>query len=213
MFLFAYPRCLVQTGLTRVLSAAGNCEVEVASCGAEAIQKLSALHTLLVCAWTLPDISGVRLAQQLQQAGARVPIMMLARSRRPEDARAALRAGCQSFLWEGSSVEELRQALSHLQQGMAYVSRDADSVQLRGLLQQPRKKRAVELLTPRQQEVLALLVQGLGVSAIAAQLGISPKTVETHRTTIRDRTGCATLATLTLFAEAHGMRARFAPSC
>lgn len=205
MFLFAYPRSMVQVGLTRVLSAAGDCEVEEAYSGAEAIKRLSPQHTLLVCAWRLPDMSALRLTQQINQLALQVPVMIVSQSTRPEDVAATLRAGCRSYLWVGSTVEELREALAYMQQGVTYVSRHVDNAQLRGLMQKPGKKLAVELLTPRQQEVLALLAAGWSIADIARHLGISSKTAETHRATIRERTGCTTLAALSAFAWVNGV--------
>lgn len=66
-------------------------------------------------------------------------------------------------------------------------------------------RRKLDRLTPRQVEVLGLLAEGLSTSAIARQLQLSIKTIETHRTALMDRLGIHDLAGLIRFAISVGL--------
>ena len=64
---------------------------------------------------------------------------------------------------------------------------------------------ALDTLTPRELQVLRLFASGLSTSGVASSLGISPKTVETHRIRIYEKLGCRSMVDLTRFAVRSGL--------
>jgi DNA-binding NarL/FixJ family response regulator len=119
----------------------------------------------------------------------------------------ALRNGAVGYVLKGAPPAELVRAVREVVQGYRYLS-------------PPLSERAIELyllraevpipapydrLTAREREVLGLIGEGQTSSQIAAQLCISPRTVETHRTNLLRKLGLGSQTELVRFAMQHGL--------
>jgi two-component system response regulator FixJ len=121
----------------------------------------------------MPGMDGLALQERLAELGARLPIVLMTGQAEIPDAVRAMRAGAIDFLQKPFTEDELLAALRRaLAEGrrlrdMAAARDDAAS--------------RLAALTPREREVLNLLVAGQPTKAIARTLGASPRTIEVHR--------------------------------
>jgi DNA-binding NarL/FixJ family response regulator len=133
---------------------------------------------LIVADLTMPELGGLDALRLLRnECHARFVILTVHED--PGLAAEAVRAGAMGYVVKHAAGEELQEALRLALAGRTYlsplVSGDAVRVLARGA------SSPAETLTPRQREVLRLLAEGQRVKEIAAQLGLSVRTVETHK--------------------------------
>lgn len=133
---------------------------------------------LIVADLTMPELGGLDALRLLRnECHARFVILTVHED--PGLAAEAVRGGAMGYVVKHAAGEELQEALRLALAGRTYlsplVSGDAVRVLARGA------SSPAETLTPRQREVLRLLAEGQRVKEIAAQLGLSVRTVETHK--------------------------------
>ena len=137
----------------------------------------------------LPDRSGLQLLRDWQQAGNPTPVAVLSASESPADMQAALQAGALGFIAKSSDAQSLRSAISRLLLGECLPL----PLPLAG-------NPPAGSLTPRQQEILLLLAEGLPNKSISRQLQLSEDTVKTHLKAlfqhlgVHTRTACVSVA-------------------
>ncbi len=135
---------------------------------------------------------------------------LLATSRRcePEEAERVLRAGAGGLLLKTEPAEEILTAFRSVIRGQIYVSRSLTIPLLKRLLSEPSAgpRTGVDSLTDRELRVFELLGFGLTKREVAARLGLSCKTVESHRAKIQHRLGLPSAAALAQFACAWAQR-------
>lgn len=136
----------------------------------------------------MPGMSGLDLQQLLAERNIHIPVIVLTGHASVPTAVTALKAGATDFLEKPFDNEVL---LARVRDALAL---DAESRQAR------RERAMVEerlaLLTPREREVMELMVEGRSSKLIAAELGLSARTVEIHRARIMDKMQCGSLADL-----------------
>ncbi len=98
----------------------------------------------------------------------------------------ALESGADGFVVKGASFDELLQAVRHVAAGKTYVSSSMTS-KLAAHLKKGRKPGSLESLSQREFEVLVRIGSGLGLKQIAAELGVSEKSVTTYRARIFEK--------------------------
>lgn len=136
----------------------------------------------------MPGISGLSVLDSLVAEGVDQPVIMLTGHGTVDMCRRAFKAGVTEFLEKPVDDEALIEAL---QQAVR------QHVQLRQRTQTDRAARErLQQLSPREREVLALIIEGLSNKAIARALDLSPRTVETHRAHVFEKLGADSLAQL-----------------
>lgn len=129
----------------------------------------------------LPDGSGLTLGQRILQESLETQVVALSALEDPRVVREALRAGFQGYIIKDTSISRFIQAIETVLSGEVVVPRTL-APRVAGM--QSSEEEAVALLvdqlTPRELEVLELLVEGASGQSIARSLGISPNTVRTH---------------------------------
>jgi RNA polymerase sigma factor (sigma-70 family) len=145
----------------------------------------------------MPGLSGLDLQQKLSASGMDVPIIfMTGHGTVPMSVR-AMKAGAVDFMEkpfdEQVMLDSIQQAVERDRQSKK------DRLRLRGLQQR------LESLTPREREVLALVVRGLLNKQIAAELGASEKTIKVHRARVMQKMQADSLADLVRMAESVGV--------
>ena len=121
---------------------------------------------------------------------------------------AAVRGGAHGYLLKDTGPAELRAAIRAVQAGDGYFSPAVAgrlSAAVRGETAAQAPHQRLERLTPREREVLALVAAGNTNKAIAARLGISPRTVESHRESLMKKLSLRSVADLTRFAVQAGL--------
>ena len=136
----------------------------------------------------MPDMSGLQVQQELLRRGNRMPVIVLTGHADVPIAIRAMKLGAYDFLEKPYSDSEL---LDAVHSALAH-EREQD----RSNSEQASALRALENLTEREREVMRLVVDGSTNKAVAAELGISEKTVEVHRARVMRKTGAATFSAL-----------------
>jgi DNA-binding NarL/FixJ family response regulator len=159
---------------------------------------------------TMPGASGLQAAAQIRRAMPHTRILMLSMHDNPEYVLESIRAGADGYLLKDSAAIELRQAIRAVHRGDEYFSAP--------IAQRLRTTTAhghgndvagpLDVLTAREREVLVGIALGRTNKEIAAELGISHRTVETHRESLMRKLGIRTVAGLTKLALETGMVSR-----
>lgn len=193
---------IVREGVRRILEAAPDMQVVgEANDGASALALAARLlPDAAVVDVGLPDMSGLALVRMLKDQRAELTVVMLSMYDDAEYARESRVAGASAYVVKDSAATMLATQLR-----IAVGSRAADSVSDAPAGPTPWER--IAQLTPRECDVLRGIASGQTNKAIAAALGISPRTVETHRERLMRKLGVATVAGLTALALETGMLA------
>ena len=128
----------------------------------------------------LPDVSGIECTLQLKQLLPSVHIIMVTVYEDTERIFKALRAGACGYLLKRCTPEELVSALREVRQGGAPMSREIARKVIASFREPLTAAEEVEDLSPRELEILELLVQGFSNKEIASRVGVSDGTVRWH---------------------------------
>lgn len=144
---------------------------------------------------SMPGLNGIDALQVMRREGLDVPVIFLTMHTEPAYARCALEAGAAGYVLKHAAPQELLQALRAAGGGGIYVSREIAPEVLGAPGQRPERDPASGL-TPRQREILRLLVDGQSAKEIARLLDISHRTVEYHKYQAMEALGVKTNAEL-----------------
>ncbi|HAB03823.1 MAG TPA: DNA-binding response regulator [Pseudomonas sp.] len=153
---------------------------------------------------SMRSTSGLDALTQLRANGHTCNVLILSMHTDPDLIMRALESGAHGYLLKDATATELEQALTALRNGERYLSPAiAHTVINQALMRSHGGKQATvdrHNLTARQIEILRLIVRGKSTREIAAGLGLSIKTVETHRSQVMKRLQIYDVAGLVLFA-------------
>lgn len=208
--LVADDHAIVREGIRHVLQKEPGFEVVAeAATGDEALaQALEIRPDVAVLDITMPGRSGLEVAAALHDQLPDTRVLILSMHDNPEYVLEAVRAGAHAYLLKDSAATELRTAVRAVHAGEAYYSPPIAgklSEAVRGELESTQQTQALDALTGREREVLLGIVQGQTNKEIAAALGISHRTVETHRESVMRKLRIRTVAGLTRFAMEVGL--------
>jgi len=158
---------------------------------------------VIVTDLSMPVLTGLDALRQLKAERIDAKVIFLTMHADPRIATEALHAGASGFLLKQSAGDELITAIEDVLQGRTYLTplltRDVlDSFATPGVADKP-------VLTPRQREVLRLLADGKRMKEIAAILGLSTRTVETHKYEMMQALGVGSTAELVKYAIRHDL--------
>jgi len=136
----------------------------------------------------MPGISGLELQQQLNLRGATIPVIFITGHGDVPMAVEAMQHGAFDFLQKPFRDQDL---IDRIQRAL-----ERDSRSRTALTQHNKIRERVASLTPREREVLTLMTQGKPNKVMAAELGVSQRTVEIHRARVMEKSGAASLAQL-----------------
>jgi len=179
-----------------------------ASDGAEAVWQVSQLRPdVVLLDITMPDMDGIEAARQIRAVAPETHILALTIHEEEAYFFEMLNAGAEGYIPKRASPEDLVQAIRVVARGEVYLYPTLAGLLVRGYLRclQAGQAEPEKQLTPRQQEVLRLLAEGLTSREIAERLGLSVKTVEHHRENIMERLGLRTRADLIRYALQKGL--------
>jgi DNA-binding NarL/FixJ family response regulator len=151
---------------------------------------------------TLSDGTGLELVKEFKAAYGDLKLLVLSMHDESIYAERVLRAGAVGYVNKHEASRTIVQAVRTILSGKLYLSPNmTELVVQRAFVSGPDPARSpVEHLTDREREVFELIGQGLGSRQIAVKLGISPKTVETHREHIKEKLELTTGTELTKYA-------------
>jgi DNA-binding NarL/FixJ family response regulator len=144
---------------------------------------------LVVADIGLPGASGIELTKTIRSELKEIPVLILSMHEEALYATRALRAGATGYIVKQDAVDNIAGALQDTLDGKRYLSPEiAGQLQQDGADQEPRSSHdLVALLTDRELEIFELIGKGRDVREISTALNVSPKTVETHRTNIKEK--------------------------
>jgi len=193
---------IVRQGLVSLLRSdqrfvvAGECGL-----GGQAVEMAGQLlPDIVVLDLSLPDCSGIEVIGKLHQASPASRVVVLSMHGEASYVHPAMRAGISGYLVKGADIGTLVEALLCAMRGEVFLSPG-----IARLLVAPAAQGSEPQLSEREREVLSLVAQGKTSWEIGVILGISPKTVENHRQSIKSKLDIHDVAGLTRFAIRTGL--------
>lgn len=203
--LLADDHSIFREGLKSLLETSGGYRVVAqAGNGRDAVQ-MAALHSpdFVIMDVCMPELNGLEATRQIRKALPNCRILMLSMNAERQFVVQAFQAGAMAYLLKDNAVEELLRALEAVLKGLQYVSPQVTGI-LVDVLNRPLPETQTVELSEREREVLQLIAEGVSTRQSATKLGVSIKTIETHRMRIMQKTGIDSVAGLTKFAIRHG---------
>lgn len=206
--LIADDHAIVRAGLRALLLEDAEFElVGEAAGGYEAIELVEKKQPdVLVLDLSMPDLDGISVTRSIKPRFPDLRILILTLHEDEALLKEAIKAGAAGYILKRAAESELLTAIKVILRGDLYV----DPSMVRTLLSEPRPSPATqppseESLTPREIEILKLIVEGYTNRQIGEHLNISIRTVEGHRANISNKLGLHSRLELVRYAREHGM--------
>lgn len=202
--LLADDHSVVREGLQSLLESRGFVVAGVASNGQEAAYVCEKLQPdVAVLDFSMPVMNGVAATPEIRRVSPKTRVIILSVHSKDEYILAALRAGAKGYVVKTSAADELVAAIREVSIGNVYLSPGISQAVVGAYLS--RTELPADPLSSRERQVLQLIAEGKTNKEVAAQLGISPKTVESHRARIMVKIGIHNTADLVRYAIRRGL--------
>jgi DNA-binding NarL/FixJ family response regulator len=197
---------VVRKGLVALLHAQPDWQVcgEAAE-GRAAVEKAFQLKPdVVILDIGMPNLNGLEATRQILKTNPQARVLILTLHDSDQVVREVLNAGARGFLLKSDAGRDLVAAVDALRHDKTYFTSKIASMVLEGFLKAakpgsiptPGRSR----LTPREREIVQLLAEGKSTKAVAADLGLSVKTAETHRSNIMRKLQLHSVSDLVLYA-------------
>jgi len=182
---------LFREGIKRIIENTSKYElVGEAGTGRQGLQMAKKLKPDLVLVdMSLPDQSGIELTRDILNFSSEIRILIVSMHSKVDYIVKAFQAGATGYLVKESAADMLLEGIDCVLKGDYYMDTKVSQKVVKKLVGIPKHETMVaadsyDSLTPREQEIMALLAEGRSTSQIADKLFISPKTAENHRSSI-----------------------------
>jgi two-component system response regulator NreC len=200
---------VVREGLRLLLEARAEFSVVAeASDGLQAVEITERLQPdVLVVDLVMPGLGGLDVTRRVTKRAPRTRVVILSMHSSDALVLEALRNGATAYVLKGFSAAELVQAIRDAVEGRRYLSPPLSEKALEIYVQKARPAEAdlYQTLTQRERQVLHMAAEGLSSSLTGERLGISPRTVETHRANVMRKLGLRSRAELIRYALQRGI--------
>ena len=206
--MLADDHALVRAGIRSLLQGLGGVEVVgEAGDGREALHLLETQRPdVLLMDLMMPGLGGLEALPRVRNEFPQVRVLVLSMHANEEYVLRALRDGAAGYLLKGATRPELEMAVRAVARGETYLSPAMSKSVVEGYLRGSAAEGSAGVqLTPRQREVLQLIAEGGTNKEIGQRLGVSVKTVETHRMQLMERLGVHDVAGLVRYAVRIGL--------
>lgn len=207
--LLADDHKIVRDGLRTLLEKHADIAVlGEAEDGREALQLAGKLSPdVVVMDIAMPELNGIEATRQILSEHPSIKIVALSMHSDKRFVSEMLKAGASAYLLKDCAFEELIAAIRTIMKGKIYLSPGIAGVVLADYIRSDRKSEpsVFSQLSDREREVLQLMTEGKTTKEVAAQLNVSIKTVETHRTNIMTKLDIHSIAELTKYAIREGL--------
>lgn len=209
--LLAEDHTIVREGLRALLNSDGGfLIVGEARTGSDAVKLVAKLQPdVILMDIAMPVLNGLEATRQILTANPSARVIVLSAHSDDEYVQRMREAGAVGFLEKQSSAEVLTKAIREVVAGGSFYS-PSIAARLNAIAGNPEERRGTVTspttrLTSRESEVLQLVAEGAANKKIAAELGISIKTVEKHRQRLMDKLELHDIAGLTRYAISRGI--------
>jgi DNA-binding NarL/FixJ family response regulator len=206
--LLADDHALVRAGIRLLLESLSEIEVVgEAADGHEALRLVAERHPdLALVDVSMPGLNGLEMTMRAVKEHPRLRVLILSMHADEEYVRQALRAGAAGYLLKNADRSEFELAVRAVARGDTWLSPAVSKTIAAAFARDDRAPQGpFERLTPRQREILQLIAEGRSTKEIAQRLGLSVKTVETHRARLMERLGVRGVPGLVRYAISVGI--------
>lgn len=199
---------VVRAGIRAMLEGIEGIEIlGEASNGREALALVEQHQPhLLLTDIGMPEMNGLEVTARLTKEMLDVRVIILSMHATEEYVWQALRAGAAGYLLKDTNTDELGLAIREVSAGKSYLTSAVSQQVVENYMHRlGNESSALDILTPRQREILQLIAEGKSTKEIARVLSISAKTVETHRALLMDRLKIHDIPGLVRYAMRMGM--------
>ena len=208
--LLAEDHGIVREGIRALLQQESDMQIVAEACtGSEAVELSKKLNPeVVVMDIGMPDLNGLDATRQILRLAPGTKVLVLSSYDDWECVEKLIEVGARGFLSKRGASNQLPEAIRAVRRGNEFFSPEIMRMMVRRRNAAQRMARPGSNpyeLTTREEEVLQLIAEGLPNKGVAAQLGISIKTVEKHRQKVMDKLGIHEVAGLTRYAIARGL--------
>ncbi len=201
---------VVRTGLRFILEAQHDITVVgEAVNGRDTVRQMHKLKPdVVLMDITMPDLNGIDATQQIREVSPSTKVIILSMHSSHEHISRAMHAGALGYLLKESDAGEVVNAVRAVHAGRRFVSQVVSDKIMEDYSQTgsgPRDPNPLDLLSPREREIIQLVAEGKSSAEIATMLFLSPKTVETYRSRLMEKLNIHNLPDLIKFAVLHGL--------
>ncbi|MGN6377494.1 MAG: response regulator [Gaiellales bacterium] len=199
---------IVRSGLRRVLAAAPDRQVVAeAEDGAEAVRRtLDEDVHLAILDVSMPKTTGIQAAAEVHRRKPEVKLLMLSMYDSEQFLFESLKAGASGYVLKSDADHDIVEAVRRTMRGQSFLYPSAVSALVRDLIERGGPDDAqIDVLTPRESQVVKLIAEAYSSKEIADQLVISVKTVDRHRQNILEKLGMSDRVELTRYAIRRGL--------
>jgi DNA-binding NarL/FixJ family response regulator len=206
----ADDHAVVRRGLRALLETQPGIEVcSEASTGAETLELVKNIKPdLVVLDLTMPEMNGLDVTRAIREISPSTAVLVLTMHFSEELAREALRAGALAYVLKSDADGELLAAIDHVRHNQPFFTSALAVTMAQTFVNGPSEAGAAandrplpgSPLTTREVEVIQLLAEGKSNKEAAAELGVSSRTVESHRTHVMHKMGFRNFSELVRFA-------------
>ena len=159
---------------------------------------------------SMPDLNGIEATRKIVKANPNIKVVALSAHANQRLVREMLAAGASAYILKQTACEELVQAIREVMNGKKCLSPGVAKGVVDAfveLTQATGKTPAFAVLSDREREVLQMIAEGRSTKDVAGELGVSVKTVESHRHNIMEKLDLHSVAELTKYAIREGITA------
>jgi DNA-binding NarL/FixJ family response regulator len=158
---------------------------------------------VVVLDMTMPELDGLDAIRQIKKAHPDTEVVVFSAHPSEDTIEDVFEAGAKSYIQKNEANRDLVKAIRSLAEHKPFFTSQASQILFAKFLDSGSKKKPERLekkLTPREREIVRLLAQSSSNKEIAASLGISIRTVETHRATLMHKLGVRSVAGVVRYA-------------
>ncbi len=201
---------VVREGTRALLQREGDLIVCGTACnGLEAVAKATELQPdILILDLTMPEMDGVEVVRQLRRSAPQTRILVFSALQSENVIEELFRNGIKAYIGKGDDSQRLIEAVRSLIAGKPFFTPKISEILFQRFLTLDADESASPAqrkLSTREREIVRLVAGGASNKEVASRLGVSPRTVETHRATLMRKLRVGSVAELVRYAVRNGM--------